>query len=113
MTLFHQQMCCMGAVGLACWMIKGTLTALLVKEVSTDYKMTHFEWSAAKILTRGVGTAFLMVIYAKMDVKVIANYNQDIKINHLLVPALMLCILSEAVGCAIDQYKGSVEKKLW
>ena len=102
----------MGAVGLTCWVIKGTLIALLVTNVATESKKMHFQWAAAKILARGVGAGFLMVIYAKMNVNVIANNNQHVKINYLLVPTLMLSILSVAVGCAIDQYKGVVDKTI-
>ena len=53
-----------------------------------------------------------MVIYAKVNGRIIADRNQDVKINHFLVPALMLCVFSEAIGSAIDQYHGSVERTL-
>ena len=111
-TTLSRQVCCMGAVGFTCWMVKGALTALWIKNLHTAPNIQYFEWAAAKILTRGIGAAFLMVIYAKVNGRIIADRNQDVKINHFLVPALMLCVFSEAIGSAIDQYHGSVERTL-
>ena len=104
----------MGAVGFTCWIMKASLTAFWASigskgDVADD---SYFGWAAAKLGVRGIGTLFLMVVFAKVNARVIARRNPDVKINHFLVPAMMLGILSEFVGSVIDQDVGPVEKRL-
>ena len=104
----------MGAVGFTCWIIKAALIAFWAATGSKgdDTDDSYFGWVAAKLGVRGIGTLFLMVVFAKVNARVIARRNPDVKINHFLVPAMMLGILSEFVGSVIDQYVGPVEMRL-
>ena len=101
----------MGAVGFTCSFMKGSLAAFWASKGDVADRL-YFGCVAAKLFVRGIGTLFLMVVFAKVNARVIARRNPDVKINHFLVPAIMLGILSEFVSSAIDQHLGPVNKRL-
>ncbi|KAL9975531.1 hypothetical protein ACROYT_G012701 [Oculina patagonica] len=72
----------------------------------------YFAWVSAKYVARGISTAFLMGLFLKVDVRSLAQKNPDVKMNHFLVPAVMLAILGTFSETLIDQYVGPVDSRL-
>ena len=97
----------MGAVGLTSWMLKAVLACFWAAtahgrgDVGDD-----IYWDAAKFIVRCVATAFLMGLFMKVNARAFPLRNPDTKINHILVPIIMLGILSVFAESLIDQYLG-------
>ena len=69
-------------------------------------------WEAAKFAVRCVTTAFLMGLFMKINARAFPLRNATTKINHLLVPAIVLGIVSVFAESLIDQYVGELDKIL-
>ena len=102
-----RQVCCMGAVGFTCWLIKAAIacywaaTAHDRKDIGED-----IGWDAAKFVVRSVTTAFLMGLFMQVNARAFPLKNLNRKVNYLLVPAVMLGIISVFLESLIDQYFG-------
>ena len=73
---------------------------------------SYFTWVAPKYSIRGITTAFLMGLFLKVDALTVPLKNLDVKLNHLLVPTIMLMILGTFSECLIDQYVGPLDSRL-
>ncbi|XP_078365455.1 uncharacterized protein LOC144649749 isoform X1 [Oculina patagonica] len=107
--------CFLGSVGITCWMIKapipGYWAATAIDRIDI-HDPPYFAWVSAKYVARGISTAFLMGLFLKVDVRSLAQKNPDVKMNHFLVPAVMLAILGTFSETLIDQYVGPVDSRL-
>ncbi|XP_078365410.1 uncharacterized protein LOC144649720 [Oculina patagonica] len=107
--------CCLGAVGLICWIMKGTISGYWAYAENDKINIAdrpYFAWFAAKCATRGISTAFLMGLFLKVDVRSVPQKNPDVKMNHFLVPTMMLAILGAFLETLIDQYVGPFDRRL-
>ena len=100
----------MGAVGFTCWMLKALLACFWAATVHDRSDVvedpSYIRWDAAKFIVRCFATAFLMGLFMKVNARAFPLKNPDTKINHLLVPIIMLGILSVFAESLIDQYLG-------
>ena len=103
----------MGAVGFTCWMMKAVLACFWAATVDgrsdVGEDKSYIGWDAAKFIVRCVATAFLMGLFMKVNARAFPLKNPDMKINHVLVPIIMLGILSVFAESLIDQYLGVEE----
>ena len=109
------QVCCLGAVGFTCWMIKAPISgywAVTANERVDIDDASYFAWVVARYAARGISTAFLMGLFLKVDARSLPQKNRDVKINHFLVPAAMLAILGVFLESLIDQYVGPLDSRL-
>ena len=67
---------------------------------------SYIRWDATKFAVRCVTTAFLMGLFMKVNARAFPLRNATTKMNHLLVPAVMLGIISVFCESLIDQYIG-------
>ncbi|KAJ7337151.1 hypothetical protein OS493_010005 [Desmophyllum pertusum] len=86
--------CCLGAVGFTCWMIKAAISGYWA---ATAYDRTdiddppYYAWVVARYGARCISTAFLMGLFLKVvDSRSLPQKNPDVKMNHFLVPVVML-----------------------
>ena len=73
---------------------------------------THMAWDAAKFTVRGLMTPFLIFLFMKVNARALPLNNRRQKVNHFLVPVVMLGIFSALGESLIDQYIGPVEMML-
>ena len=71
-----------------------------------------FIWIVARFTARGIATAFLMGLFLKVDVRSLPQKNPDVKMNHFLVPVMMLAILGAFLESLVDQYVGPLDSRL-
>ena len=105
----------MGSVGLTCWIIKAPIPGYWAATASDRIGIDdppYFAWVSAKYVARGISTAFLMVLFLKVDALSLPQKNSDVKMNHFFVPAVMLAILGAFSETLIDQYVGPVDIRL-
>lgn len=109
------QVCCLGAVGFTCWMIKAPISGYWAATANdrTDIRDPPcFTWIVARFTARGLSTAFLMGLFLKVDARSLPQKNPDVKKNHFLVPAMMLAILGAFLESLVDQYVGPLDSRL-
>ena len=73
---------------------------------------SYMAWDAAKFIVRGLTTAFIMFLFMKVNVRALPLNNPTERINHFLVPVVMLGIFSVFLETLIDQYVGPVDSTL-
>ena len=73
---------------------------------------SYMAWDAAKFTVRGLTTAFLMFLFMKVNSRALPLNNPTERINHFLVPVVMLGIFSVFLETLIDQYVGPVDMTL-
>ena len=96
-------------------MVKATIAGYwaVTADTRTDnVDPSYFSWVAPKYSIRGITTAFLMGLFLKVDALAMPLNNGDVKLNHFLVPAVMLTILGIFSECLIDQYVGPLDSRL-
>jgi len=102
--------CCMGAVGFTCWLIKAAIACVWAATANARRDMggdpSYIGWDAPKFVARCVTTAFLMALFMQVNVRAFPLKNPNRTVNYLLVPALMLAIISVFLESLIDQYLG-------
>ncbi|XP_015755158.1 PREDICTED: uncharacterized protein LOC107334700 [Acropora digitifera] len=103
--------CCLGAVGFICWLLKGNIVACCAI-TDKDIDPSYFAWVAPKYLVRGLTTAFLIFLFVKLDALTMPQENGDVLRYHFQVSAMMLMILATFLECLIDQYVGPVDSWL-
>ena len=112
-SVFCPQICCLGAVGFVCLMVKAAITAFWAIHGPYFRYSTHgFHLAAAELTARGITTIFLMVLFLKVNARSLAIKNPDVKINYVLVPVMMLGILADFIASMIDQNVGPIDKRL-
>ena len=72
---------------------------------------SYFSWVAAKYVVRGITVAFLIGVFLKVDSRTLPR-SLVVKLNHFLVPILMLTILGTFLETLIDQYVGPLDSRL-
>ena len=72
----------------------------------------YFAWLVAKDAARGISALFLMGLFLKVDARTLPQKNREVRINHFLVPAVMLAVLGAFLECLIDQYVGPLDSRL-
>ncbi|KAL9975526.1 hypothetical protein ACROYT_G012696 [Oculina patagonica] len=92
--------CCLGAVGFTCWMIKAPISgywAVTANErMDIDaYDPPYFAW-----------------VVARFTISAPEKPEKDVKMNHFLVPTVMLAILGAFLETLIDQYVGPLDSRL-
>ena len=102
----------MGAVGFACLMIDAALAEFWAVTQHTSPDWVGPEWAGPEVAARGLTTVFLMVLFLQVNARALPFKNPDVKINHFLVPVLMLAILAHFSACLIDQYIGPLNRKI-
>lgn len=104
----------MGAVGFAWLMISAALAEFwaVTQNNYPDYHWVGPEWAGPELTMRGLTTVFLMVMFLQVNSRALPLKNPDVKINHFLVPVLMLGILAHFSACLVDQYIGPLERKI-
>ncbi len=108
------QVCCLGAVGFTCWMIKAPISgywAAIANERMDIDDPPYFAWVVPRYAWRAISTAFLMGLFLKVDLRSLPLKNPD-KINHFLVPLLIWAIFAAFCESVIDQYVGPLDSKL-
>ena len=60
----------------------------------------------------GDTTAFLIGLFLKVDTQTVSTGSRSVKMNHFLVPTLMLIILGTFLEALIDQYVGLLDRKV-
>ena len=101
-------------MGFICWLLKGSIVAYWAvngKDL-TDVEQSGFPWFAAKLLVRGLTTAFLIFLFMKLDAVTTPQENRHVLSYHFQVSAMTLMILATFLECLIDQYFGPVDKRL-
>ena len=73
---------------------------------------SYFCWVAAKYIVRGIAIVFLMGLFLKVDAREMPLTNHDVKLNHFLVPTVILTILGTFLESLIDQYVGQLDTLL-
>ena len=73
---------------------------------------SYFAWVVPKYSIRGITTAFLMVLFLKVNAQNTAQRNPDVKLNHFLVPAIIVTTIATFLECLIDQYVGPLDRRL-
>ncbi|KAL9975528.1 hypothetical protein ACROYT_G012698 [Oculina patagonica] len=105
--------CCMGAVGFTCWMMKALIACYWAATVHDRSDVgadpSYPRWDAPKFIVRSVTTAFLMGLFMKVNARAFSQRNPTRRINHFLIPAIMLALLSMFAESLIDQYLGLEE----
>ena len=98
-----------------CWIVKAAIVAYWAATAHDrdDIPQPSFmAWDAAKLTVRGLTTAFLMFLFMKVNARALPLNNPTERINHFLVPVVMLGIFSVFIETLIDQYVGPVDKTL-
>ena len=72
----------------------------------------YFAWVVARYGARAISTAFLMGLFMKAEARSLPQQNPDVKMNHFLVPAVMLAILGAFSESLNDQYVGPLDSRL-
>ena len=99
-------------------MVKAAIVAYLAATAASAHDRNDFAdplymaWAAAKFIVRGLTTAFIMFLFMKVNVRALPLNNPTERINHFLVPVVMLGIFSVFLETLIDQYVGSVDPTL-
>ena len=101
----YYKVCCLGAVAFTSLMIK----AAIVEFWSVGYH--NYRWAGLELIARGLTTLFLMVLYLKVHARALPLRNPDVRINHFLVPVLMLGIMAKFVAILVDQHNGSLDRR--
>ena len=73
---------------------------------------SYFAWVVAKHAARCISTLFLMGLFLKVDARSLPQKNRDVRINHFLVPTIMLAILGALLESLVDQYVGPLDSRL-
>lgn len=102
----------MGAVGFAYLMIEAALAEFWAVTQHSNPDWVGPGWAGPELVVRGLTTVFLMVLFLQVNARALPVQNPDVKINHFLVPVLMLGILAHFSACLIDQYIGPVNRKI-
>ena len=76
------------------------------------FHSSYFSWVAAKYIIRGFAIVFLMGLFLKVDARTMPLNNLNVKLNHFLMPVLMLTILGTFLESLIDQYVGPLDSRL-
>ena len=95
--------------------MKATITgywAVIENDIMSIADPPYFSWASAKYAARGISTAFLMGLFLKVDVRSLPQKNPDVKMNHFLVPTVMVAIFGAFLETLIDQYVGPVDSRL-
>ena len=96
-------------------MVKATIAGYWAVTADTRHDFvnpSYFSWVAPKYCIRGITTAFLMGLFLMVDALAVPLRNSNVRLNHFLVPAVMLTILGIFSECLIDQYVGPVDSRL-
>lgn len=105
----------MGAVGFTCWMIKAPISGYWGATANDRTEISDascFNWIVPRYTARCIATAFLMGLFLKVDARSLPQQNPDVKMNHFLVPAMMLAILGAFLESLVDQYVGPLDSRL-
>lgn len=103
------QACCLGSVGFASLMINAALAQFWA---SSQHYLRSYHWACAELSVRGLTATFLMVMFLHVNARALPLNNPDVKINHFLVPALMLGVMANCAACLVDQYFGPLDKRI-
>ena len=111
---FYSQVCCLGAIGFAWLMISAALAGFwaVTQNNYPDYHWVGPEWAGPELIVRGLTAVFLMIMFLRVNARALPLKNPDVKINHFLVPLLMLAILAHFSACLVDQYIGPLDRKI-
>ena len=104
----------MGTVGSTCWFVQAALMGFWasIGLRPDDEDDQYCGWAAASLSVMAVGTLFLVIVFARLNVAVITKRNPTIKANHFLVPAMMLGIVAEFVSAAASKDVGPTQKMI-
>jgi len=105
----------LGAVGFICWIVKAAITGFWAATAYVRRDIddpSYMGWDTAKFTVRGFATAFLMYLFFKVNARALPRQNLSTKINHFLVPVVMLGIFSMFMETLLDQYPGPVDNTL-
>ena len=111
----NYQVCCLGAVGFICWLLKANIAAywaVTAKDRTDVADPFYFAWAAPKFLVRGLTTAFLIFLFTKLDALTMPQENRHVLSYHFQVSAITLMILATFLECLIDQYVGPMDSRL-
>ena len=79
---------------------------------SSQHYLRSYHWACAELSVRGLTATFLMVMFLHVNARALPLNNPDVKINHFLVPALMLGVMANCAACLVDQYFGPLDKRI-
>ena len=78
----------------------------------TQHPYHNYRWAGAELVARGLTTLFLMVLFLQVNARALPLRNPGVKINHFLVPVLMLGIMADFAACLVDQYIGPLDRRI-
>lgn len=96
----------MEGVTLCVWAAKGKHI-----DDNSNFYSSYIPWTGAKFIIRSIATAFLILLFTKVNARALPVVNQNSK-NYVLVPAVMLGVLSMFGEGLIDQKFGKGEELL-
>ena len=102
----------MGVISILYWAVKALLTFYWASRFHELGMRDYFGIQGFMFMVRAVGSAFLIVLFLKMKTEVILSQNREVRLNHFLVPSIMVGSLSVFVGSAIDQYLGEIDTRI-
>ena len=102
----------MGVISVVYWAVKALLTLYWASGFHELSMRDYFGIQGTWYIMRAVGSAFLIVLFLKMKTEVILSKNREVRLNHFLVPSIMIGSLSVFVGSAIDQYVGEIDTRI-
>ena len=77
-----------------------------------DLGSPNLAWNAAKFSVRGIATAFLTDLFLIVDTPTMSMGSRNAKMNHFLVPTVMLTIFGTFLETLIDQYVWPLDRKI-
>ena len=90
-------------------------TSLMIKAALAEYWAVgyhDYRWAGLELAARGLTTLFLMVLYLKVHARALPLRNPDVRINHFLVPVLMLGIMAAFASSLVDEYIGPLDWRI-
>ena len=79
---------------------------------NSHHPFHDYRWAGAEVAVRGLTTLFLMVLFLQVNARELPLRNPDVKINHFLVPVLMLGIMADFAACLVDEYIGPLDQRI-
>ncbi|KAJ7337150.1 hypothetical protein OS493_010004 [Desmophyllum pertusum] len=95
--------CCLGAVGFTCWMIKAAIAcywAATVNDRDDIADSSYIRWDATKFAVRCRYNSISDGLFMKVNARAFPLRNATTKMNHLLVPAV-ICEIKEQTSLKI------------